>query len=768
LGLGVRTPTGPSLAPTGGTRLDDERRLRSGRLAENEEEEPETNNNRPVRTTSKPPSVKAVEPPDAAPPKSAESPETRLDDERRLRSWRPAEDEEEEPETNNNRPVRTTSKPPSVKAVEPPDAAPKSADSTETRLDDERRFRSWRLATMDDLGPYRTDLLIERESPCPIRLKCAPMEFYSAANLEERPHQFLVEPADTPQVAATATIVERNEPHFYSDDFSVLRDVFEEEKDDLKLPFDKFATWVMKGQNGPRDHLRDTAFEYNERMDGGVGGAAPGEKDAKYSPDRLCGEKHFSKDDEGDSMRYFLGCIMDRMQDMSDTIAQHQGLPKSFPNKARDRIFGKKVRQSLFAKKSRYEWWTIQLKCVSKGRGGSRHKDSQNDPRKGYHRTDCFSCFFIDDCGDLWSLKILGNSRKRCGDFMPALKSFHQLSSNVQVYLDDLNAGYVSYLEGYEGPNPPELSWILAENFRLDDGSPWKIQNVKTLACLEDLEVECIDMPTSFRRDFWLSAAVDAIMKLKTIKGLNERSLLELALAASYQFSFYQFRHVCEQLGAEEGSIGLLEYSDLSDQIFGKFTGGPDGRYSSSGHIATNLRKLEGEGGKALSDGLDALSELLNWFNAQPNDKELDIGTLQVQYSKTLQKVSPALEMQEFRLQVFVQICFLAKIGVRGGGKKALSTAYPVIKKSSYLHLVDIAGVSPSPTDMQQAMDQMAMEYHMVEPGRNILECILCESVPARRKKRYDIFFRGQALYMLSKEGFSLRKSYGEATWEKW
>jgi hypothetical protein len=73
-----------------------------------------------------------------------------------------------------------------------------------------------------------------------------------------------------------------------------------------------------------------------------------------------------------------IGRICDSMQSAMDDIHTHLGLPLSFDDHNRNQEYAAHIRQALGASKTRMEWITIQVKCISRKDTTSFHKDKFN------------------------------------------------------------------------------------------------------------------------------------------------------------------------------------------------------------------------------------------------------------------------------------------------------------------------------------------------------------------------------------------------------
>ena len=118
-------------------------------------------------------------------------------------------------------------------------------------------------------------------------------------------------------------------------------------------------------------------------------------------------------------------------------------------------------------------------------------------------------------------------------------------------------------------------------------------------------------------------------------------------------------------------------------------------------------------------------------------------------------------DIKEFRIMVFVQLCILSGIIIRPS-PTLRELPYPSKDRASYAHLKD-ADIPPEMFD--SAMDLVAHCLQMPVWHRDEMETILCESRPDRDCKKWDVFIRGQNLYLLDDKGRVLVKQYGSKRW---
>jgi hypothetical protein len=146
------------------------------------------------------------------------------------------------------------------------------------------------------------------------------------------------------------------------------------------------------------------------------------------------------------------------------------------------------------------------------------------------------------------------------------------------------------------------------------------------------------------------------------------------------------------------------------------------------------------------------LRKMLGWFNEQ----DIHVTTPLCHVRDHLKACHEELlaignvEYGEFRLQILIQLAALTGVVLEARPLLA-DFAYPAKGMASYHHLHVIGGVEES--SFEEAMLQIKHELQMPTAGQNEIETVLCESSPGRYLEKDDVFFWGQDLHRLTKEG---------------
>jgi hypothetical protein len=196
-------------------------------------------------------------------------------------------------------------------------------------------------------------------------------------------------------------------------------------------------------------------------------------------------------------------------------------------------------------------------------------------------------------------------------------------------------------------------------------------------------------------------------------------------------------------------------------EMFGLFVGGPDARYSPPG-VRYELSFLNEK--TRLQSVVACFRNLLEWFNGQQEQEKVPAWAVKERLQachQELQTIGKA-ECAEFRLQIFVQLAALSGVVLKASPLLA-DFAYPVKGMASYTHLHDMGQVEEC--NFEEAMEQLKHELQMPTAGKNEIETALCESTPGRFLEKFDVFFFGQDLYRLTKEGRVECKRWRTVVW---
>jgi hypothetical protein len=203
-----------------------------------------------------------------------------------------------------------------------------------------------------------------------------------------------------------------------------------------------------------RDGERASTMTYGTRVDFGNAGQG-GRKDfyGNHKPDVLVGLGVFDKLEEVErrTFKEMIGQICDSMQAAMDDIHAYLNTPRSYNDHERYLQYAHFVRQTLGAKQSRMEWITIQVKCLSRKDTTKFHLDKFNCQWHGYEKTAAYCGTVKDAHGDIWSVKILGNSRAKVGNYLEGYLGLKNVFQHITVYVDNVNKAYARQMNSYHG-----------------------------------------------------------------------------------------------------------------------------------------------------------------------------------------------------------------------------------------------------------------------------------------------------------------------------
>jgi hypothetical protein len=240
--------------------------------------------------------------------------------------------------------------------------------------------------------------------------------------------------------------------------------------------------------------------------------------------------------------------------------------------------------------------------------------------------------------------------------------------------------------------------------------------------------------------------------------------MIEMLFVAGYQNNFHYFHAIGEEMSGR--SFKPTEhpseyYYERSMEMFGNFVGGPNPRYSPPGvdfkesFLMVKIR---------LKRVVACLRELLEWFNGQHEKEKVSMGVVKERLQACHQELLTIgkAEYAKFRLQIFIQMAALSGVVLKARPLLA-NFAYPVKGMASYAHLHDTGQVEEC--NFEEAMEQLKHELQMPNAGKNEIETTLCKSTPGQFLQKSDVFFLGQDLYRLTKEGKVKCKRWCTVVW---
>lgn len=656
-----------------------------------------------------------------------------------------------------------------------------------------------RLATDDEVasnvrGPPHVYVQsdTETEGPKLLTMAMASQELYSFPDLGINPHGMQYIPIDE---RCAKICVDAKTSHV-GKDFVVLR------ADNPR--FDRLAECQL-----PIAGLAKFAVQYNQDLD--MSEEAKARDHGGYRLEFGCAGQNFEKDARGRSIpssycncdvfddsieehkqiRQCLALILDAMQECMDDIDDHLETDRHFSCEARDKQFARVLRQMLGGRKFRNEWVTVQVKKLSRGDITKDHTDDSNCRWKGYDRTTSLCFVIVDADGQLWSVKIITNSRKTIGEYFEKASNSSHLVEHAKLYCDSVDESYVKYREEFEKKNHsvyPGLetpTWETPEKLMLSDASPYQqVELTDTPYCDLDnpenddpdylphvpqhvMSLEAVKLRTAATtRDLWMSGAATWLYTWRVMLGKSRSEAAMLAWQACYNPSWHRFWGIMPLV--KNG----VDYEMECIMKFGNVTGGGDTRFSPRGvgSIDEMLDRNYIKGAdRAIvkQEVVDKLLQLLDWVENNGDDCTVDQFRLcLVQIRNELSEILPGMEFAEFRLTLFVQLMGLSGYTKHGSGSGVLDKAYPVKDRGSFKMMVGRCKVPPE--NMGFAMRLLSDQLGLLTFREAVMENMCCEMNPDRNEV-WDFLYRGSALFMLMNAGGGVMrpyiKMYGDTKW---
>ena len=421
------------------------------------------------------------------------------------------------------------------------------------------------------------------------------------------------------------------------------------------------------------------------------------------------------------------------------------------------------MRKIFSAKICRYEWLTIQCKCLSDGEVTHSHLDKTNCTWKSYTSTGAL-CFVICDesTKKVWSIKFILNSKSSIGQYFAHQLPNQQLANQFQTYLDGLNQVYREY------PGTPmnlrPLSWRnFDDTFSLNDNCPWDVS----------MEPNIMKLQTGTNSYCWLSAPAHQLRKLRQVRELDLDPMLEMILLSSYQSCWTQHWHVIEEM-CNKDDLDLVDhpvnvYCRLSKKK--PFLDLNNGQYNRYSLEPTKLPFELMFGGFYKVGVLDPIcgimTNVVSWIEDTVDFTEM----LDEEYSRVCLDFCTEMnnltkcEMGEFRFQILINLLVLT--GMVNAGHNVVNRRYPIPRHPSYQHLVEVL-TEEFPVEFTTKLHFLGNKFGV--QSQAVVDNI-CSGSWSQAESSFDVFYRGQSLYRVGNiphldGGYGvLEKTYGETKW---
>ena len=639
-------------------------------------------------------------------------------------------------------------------------------------LEIEKRFNpdACRIATSNEVAPFAPRVYVEGDL-FETNLYCAPLEFYLLRDLKHRNHGFKCDDLGLqPSLGKTSASLDvPMSVSFISDDVAMTRpghaifaSAFSRNKLHIDLPLCLKFVLEHGSSNRARDGVGPCGeVEYGSRIDFGCAGSGSTElSPGVWRPDLLCGIDVFDKVslDIRNQIKTCLGSVYDCIQDASDQIQKHLGKEPVFNFEPRHKVYGSTLCRFLGATMMKNEWCTLQAKCLTRRDQTDRHKDTKNCSWVSYDKTGALCFVLLDAFGIFWSLKFLSNSRHVIGSYYDKLLGVETLCARIEKHFANLDDAYSSFLDEYDGSfKPVDLKWRNPWGFFLDHRCKWS--QVDDTSGKNEIVYQCLVLPTTIVRDFWLSPGVSIIVEMRSL-GLSDEKLLELILLGGYQTSWFRFYHIGMKM--VEGKLTadpFKTYIQLAEESFGSITGGPRPRADPPG---INVKDVYYPNDcQVKHEVIKCIMSLLMLVNncSHENFGPVFLRDAVLQTSAAISEVKGKAELGEFRLMLILQMCALSSVVLRPS-TKLLNLLYPIPGKGSANHLLE---VNVQEQEHDEALKRVSHYFGLEEFGDNGGESLLCETLPGRNV--WDVFFPLESLFLLNASGQPMQKKYGTTIW---
>jgi hypothetical protein len=589
---------------------------------------------------------------------------------------------------------------------------PVPCDSHHSDLDERFDPKQCRIAAANEVAPFAPRVHVEGEL-CETNVHCAPLECHLFRDLKSRCHGFKCDDLGLkPSIGKLrASLDVPMAVSLVTDDVAVLRPghvIFSKAFSKRSLLVDLPLCLKFVIEHGTANRNRDGAVScdtvnFGSRIDFGCAGSgstkiSPG----VWRPDQLCGVDVFDAVSEDVKVQIMacLASVCNCIQAACDEVQKAIGLEPLFNYEPRDDICGSALRNFLGAKVMRNKWMTMQVKCISRGDSTDRHKDAKNCSWCFYDKTGAL-CFIIRDAfGILWLLKFISNGRQVIGSYFDKLAGAETLHIRIKTHFNKLDVACAAFLEEHDG------------SFQSSNVLNWKIGGDSFWILVATGRSQRMP-PAIVVRDFWLSAPVHIIIKMKLL-GLEESKLLEIILLAAHQTSRFRFYYVDVEMVEGKTMHDIFKtHIELAEEAFGAITGGPKPRADPPGidvqacffpNDCSTKHKV-----------IECLLSLLKCVNETPeeNFNHVFLRSAVVAASKETSQIKVGAELGEFRLMLVLQMCALSSV-VLHPSPKLLNLLCPIPGKGSANHLLD---VNVKEIDHHDALRRALHHFNLQEFG---------------------------------------------------
>jgi hypothetical protein len=342
-----------------------------------------------------------------------------------------------------------------------------------------------------------------------------------------------------------------------------------------------------------------------------------------------------------------------------------------------------------------------------------------------------------------------------------SLSSTFDLKTRLDMFVAQINSKYQQLLGQYVGAKIPDNPPTCADpwKFWLDDRMPFIKHRLERAGLFQ----EYLLVPTGPHRSLWISAALDRLYEASRF--LDDYGLAELVLMACFQNSFCYFFILMSDVLDDpkqltESTHPIFLYHQAAKRKFGELpggsevVGGPHNRYSP---IGFNFRDVLLGRPNRIDGIVESLFALCGKVNlSQGRNLGVDIEETR----KIIHETSPC-DMGHFRIQLFLYFCSHLRLRLHSG-PHLRQMIYPVPGCASHNHLKKHGLHLDVPLSCDTLLREMTKDGNWVQI--DTIETMLCESFDDRLLTMFDIFVRGQSLFLLDENGSPWFRPYGSQT----
>eukprot|EP00978_Attheya_sp_CCMP212_P039371 scaffold204047_cov46-Attheya_sp.AAC.1 len=653
-------------------------------------------------------------------------------------------------------------KKPSGSIVNVASVTPVAKKITLNEFDARFDFTKFTLATNEDLQVFKSRLMVHLEDEILVVFD-SDCYFYEGKKFGERDHSYDVY-TPLPCLQSSEKTVSTIGPSASStnkEDMVVLRSNHSTfQKCFAQLQFDYATVTRFVLEHGHTNTMREGMEQNGQRIEVGCCGQVPNKlDDGTHEPKETFGFHVFKPDTnsghQAEEVKASLAEILDACQDAQDQVhAHHLNIAMAFNYKPRTEKYGRAAREAIGATRTRQELFTVIVKCLSRGDCTMNHKDTKDCTWSGYENTTGFVLNFRDGLGDIWSLRILTNSRAQIGAYFDKRLDLREVKSNIRGHLQRIDHFFLTYNMPYREEHT-ECNFRTFHKVPLNEVSPWEWVDIG-----EGIRVERIVFPSMIVRDFALSAAATVLHDANTRFG--RKHAIELAVIAGLVTGWHRFYYMYVNKIQHEASKQCpgLRLIRILKAKFGNIVGDT---YVGKNRISPPGLDMEEVFVKndRFNDNMDLAVKEIDKILCEVKKESFNRFSLVDHLKEAKEKMKPfGMNMGEFRILLSVQTCLLA--GLSGtGSKKWINLQYPINKLGAETQLQGV------PTDLRpSALHHIMAEFGLTNFGLNSVETLLCETAENRNGYIHDYIIKGQSVFSFGLEGRPVLREYGSHHWK--